>query len=239
VVNFDAGAETQLASVMTALGIALAALFLTPALYFLPKATLAATIVVAVTSLIDLRIISEAWRYSRADFVAVIATIGLTLLMGVEIGVIAGVLASIGSFLYVTAKPHFAVVGQVPGTEHYRNIERHDVKCTPGVLSIRIDESLYFANAAYLEEIIYGRLQCHEDVRHVILMCPAVNNIDLSALEALEEINQRLLENGVTLHLSEVKGPVMDALKRSDFLNHLQGEIFLSHHAAVQKLTHA
>jgi SulP family sulfate permease len=180
--------------------------------------------------------VREAWHYSRADFTAIAATLGLTLLLGVEIGVIAGVLASIGSFLYTTARPHFAVVGQVPGTEHYRNIDRHDVVCTPGVLSIRIDESLYFANAAYLEEIVYGRLQHHDNIRHIVLMCPAVNNIDLSALEALEDINQRLQENGIRLHLSEVKGPVMDALKRSHFLQHLSGEVFLNHHAAVQKL---
>ena len=236
VVNFDAGAETQAASLLTAVGIGVAALVLTPALYFLPKATLAATIIIAVTSLIDWHIVKEAWRFSRADFTAVAATIGLTLLFGVEIGVVSGVAASIGMHLYKTSRPHFAIVGTVPGTEHYRNVLRHDVVTYPTILSLRIDESLYFANASYLEDVIYGQLAAHEEVKHVILMCPAVNEIDLSALEALEEINRRLLELDIKLHLSEVKGPVMDALQRSHFLEHLGGAVHLSHHSAISGL---
>lgn len=236
VVNFDAGAETQAASILTAVGIALAALLLTPALYYLPKATLAATIVIAVTSLIDGKIIREAWHFSRADFTAIAATIGLTLLFGVEVGVVSGVGASIAMHLYKTSRPHFAIVGNVPGTEHYRNIQRHEVVTHSNLLSLRIDESLYFANASYLEDVIYGQLAAHEAVEHVILMCPAVNEIDLSALEALEEINRRLVELGIKLHLSEVKGPVMDSLKRSHFLNHLSGDVYLAHHAAVSDL---
>ncbi len=239
VVNFDAGAATQAASIMTAIGITIAALVLTPALYFLPKATLAATIIVAVTSLIDINVIKEAWRFARADFVAVAATIAVTLGFGVEIGVLAGVTTSIGMHLYKTSRPHFAVVGTVPGTEHYRNVNRHTVVTYSNVLSLRIDESLYFANASYLEDIIYEQMALHPDVEHVILMCPAVNEIDLSALEALEEINRRLLELGVNLHLTEVKGPVMDCLQRSHFLEHLGGKVYLQHHSAVQELGRA
>ena len=234
--NFDAGAQTQAASVMTAAGIALAALLLTPALYYLPKATLAATIIVAVTTLIDVHIIKAAWRFSRTDFIAITATIAATLLFGVEIGVVSGVLASISMHLYKTTKPHFAIVGTVPGTEHYRNVLRHDVTTYPNLLSLRIDESLYFANAAYLEEIIYDQIAEHKDVGHVILMCPAINEIDLSALEALDEINQRLRELGIGFHLSEVKGPVMDALEKTEFLAQLAGKVYLSHHAAVLEL---
>ena len=233
VVNFDAGAETQMASILTALGIAVAAIFLTPMLYFLPKAVLAATIVVAVISLIDFKTIILARHYRAADFWAVVITITATLLAGVEIGVLAGVGASVGLHLYHTSRPHFAVVGQVPASEHYRNVERHDVVTDPHILSMRIDESLYFANAAYLEDMVFAQAALREKLLHVILMCPAVNAIDLSALEALEEINTRLKERNVALHLSEVKGPVMDALQRSDFLSHLSGEIFLSHHQAV------
>ena len=236
VVNFDAGAETQMASVLAALGIALAALLLTPMLYFLPKAVLAATILVAVISLIDFGTIALARRYRAADFWAVVITITVTLLAGVEMGVLSGVGASVGLHLYHTSRPHFAVVGQVPESEHYRNVERHDVMTDPHILSMRIDESLYFANAAYLEALVFAQAALREDLLHVILMCPAVNAIDLSALEALEEINTRLKENKVALHLSEVKGPVMDALQRSNFLTHLSGEIFLSHHSAVMAL---
>ncbi|MBL6812404.1 MAG: sulfate permease [Luminiphilus sp.] len=236
VVNFDAGAETQMASVLAALGIALAAVLLTPMLYFLPKAVLAATIVVAVISLIDFETITLARRYRAADFWAVVITINVTLLAGVEMGVLAGVGASVGLHLYHTSRPHFAVVGQVPESEHYRNVKRHDVMTDPHILSMRIDESLYFANAAYLEDMVFAQAALRDDLLHVILMCPAVNAIDLSALEALEEINTRLKEKNVALHLSEVKGPVMDALQRSDFLTHLSGEIFLSHHSAVMAL---
>ena len=125
----------------------------------------------------------------------------------------------------------------MPGSEHYRPVDRHNVVTDPRILSMRIDESLYFANAAYLEATVFAQVALREDLAHVILMCPAVNAIDLSALGALEEINTRLKENDVVLHLSEVKSPVMDALERSDFLNHLSGEIFLYHHRAIMALS--
>ncbi|MEM6773906.1 MAG: sulfate permease [Pseudomonadota bacterium] len=237
VVNFDAGAQTQLASVLTAVGIALAALLLTPALYYLPKATLAATIIVAVTSLVDLDVLKTAWRFSRADFTAVSVTILATLLLGVELGVLAGIAVSVALHLHKTSRPHIAVVGEVPGTEHFRNIERHRVITYPSIVSLRIDESLYFANAAYLESAIYAVVaERDERLRHVVLQCTAVNEIDLSALEALEAIIERLEEQNVLLHLSEVKGPVMDALERSDFLDRLTGQVFLSQHQACEAL---
>ena len=239
VVNFDAGARTQAASIMTAGGIALAAAFLTPALYFLPKATLAATIIVAVSSLLDWQAIREAWQYDKADFTAIAATIVMTLLFGVEVGVLVGVATSIGLHLHRTMRPHFAIVGAVPGTEHYRNVQRHDVVTHNNILSIRVDESLYFANSAFLEDLVYSEVDKSGLVEHVVLMCPAINSIDLSALEALQEINRRLLAADIKLHLSEVKGPVMDALQRSHFLDKLAGKVFLNHHAAVQELAQA
>ena len=237
VVNFDAGADTQMASILTALGITLAALFLTPTLYFLPKAVLAATIIGAVMSLIDWDVVAKARRFALGDFVAVTLTLLVTLVAGVELGVLTGVAVSIGLHLHQTSHPHFAVVGQVPGSEHYRNVMRHDVITHDHILSIRIDESLYFANAAYLEEIVYDQIAAHQNIKHVIIMCPAVNTIDLSALEALGEINLRLIDWGIALHLSEVKGPVMDALGRSSFLQHLSGDVFLSQHVAVATLS--
>jgi SulP family sulfate permease len=224
VVNFDAGAQTPAASIFAAIGIGLAALLLTPVLFFLPKATLAGTIIVAVTSLIDLSVIRRAWNYSLSDFIAVITTIAATLLLGVELGVLAGILASVGLHLSKTTRPHIAVVGAVAGTEHFRNIERHNVITYPNLVSLRVDESLYFANASYLEDYIYQLIAENDGLEHVILQCPAVNEIDLSALEALESIDHRLREQGLTLNLSEVKGPVMDALIKSDFLDHLSGK---------------
>ena len=236
VVNFEAGAETPAASIFAAVGIGLAALLLTPALYFLPKATLAATIIVAVTSLVDFAVIRRAWDYSLSDFIAVVTTILATLLLGIELGVLAGILASIGLQLYKTSRPHIAVVGAVAGTEHFRNVERYNVITHSNIVSLRVDESLYFANASYLEDYIYSLIAKMEGLQHVILHCAAVNEIDLSALEALEAINHRLQEQGLTLNLSEVKGPVMDALHKSDFLQHLSGKIYLTHHQAVSDL---
>ncbi len=209
---------------------------LTPVLFHLPQATLAATIIVAVVSLIDLTVLRKAWICSPADFTAVALTIVTTLLLGVELGVLAGIAASIALHLYKTARPHIAVVGAVAGTEHFRNVERHRVVTHPNLVSLRIDESLYFANASYLEDYIYGLIAGDTGIEHIILQCTAVNEIDLSALEALEAIDHRLQELGIRLHLSEVKGPVMDGLRKTDFLDHLSGEVFLSHYQAVEAL---
>jgi sulfate permease, SulP family len=236
VVNFDAGAETPAAGAFTAIGLAGATLFLTPLLAYLPQATLAATIIVAVLSLVDLSILKRTWNYATSDFAAVMATILLTLGVGVETGIVAGVVMSIFLHLYKTSKPHIAILGRVPGTEHFRNIRRHQVETSPTVLSMRVDESLYFANARYLEDQINGQMAEQPSLKHIVLVCPAVNDIDLSALESLESINARLKDAGVTFHLSEVKGPVMDKLERSGFLPHLTGKVFLSHHQAVLEL---
>lgn len=233
VVNHEAGAATPAAGAFTAIGIALATLLLTPFLALLPKAVLAATIIVAVLTLVDFAILRKALVYSRADFAAVAITLGVTLVFGVEPGIVLGVLASILVFLYRTSRPHWAIVGQVPGTEHFRNVRRHSVETDPRILSLRVDESLYFANARYLEDCIYAQVAENPAIRHVVLMCPAVNAIDMSALESLEAINERLHDLGIAFHLSEVKGPVMDKLKRTDFLDRLTGEVFLSQHAAI------
>ncbi|MDN2658893.1 sulfate permease [Neptunomonas sp. CHC150] len=236
VVNFDAGAETPAAGAFTAIGIALAALTLTPLLFFLPKATLAATIIVAVLSLVDMGALKRTWDFSRSDFFAMLATILLTLAEGVELGIIAGVGLSILLHLYRTSKPHSAIVGRVPGTEHFRNIDRHHVETDNHILTLRVDESLYFANARYLEDRVYDLVMSNPNIEHLILMCPAVNFIDASALESLEAINHRLNDSGVTLNLSEVKGPIMDRLRRTHFVDELTGHIFLSQYEAWNTL---
>ncbi len=236
VVNYDAGAETPAAGAFTAVGLVFAALFLTPYLASLPIATLAATIIVAVMSLVDLKTPLMIWRYSRMDFAAMAATIVVTLFAGVEPGVIAGVGLSLALFLWRSSRPHAAVVGRVPGSEHFRNVKRHQVITDPRILSIRIDESLSYLNARWLEEFVLDEVVAHKDVRHLVLMCSAVNAIDASALESLEAINHRLSDAGVRLHLSEVKGPVMDALARSHFLESLTGKVFLSQNDAFSTL---
>ncbi|MFN4008801.1 MAG: SulP family inorganic anion transporter [Pannonibacter sp.] len=232
VVNFDAGAETPAAGAYTAVGIALATLFLTPLLANLPQATLAGTIIVAVLSLVDFKALKRTWVYSKSDFAAMAATILLTLGVGVEAGITSGVVLSVLLYLFRTSRPHMAVVGIVPGTEHFRNVQRHRVLTGTKVLSVRVDESLYFANSRFLEDRILELVAERPTLEHVVLMCPAVNVIDASAFETLEELNRRLKDSGVKFHLSEVKGPVMDRLQRTDFLQHLTGEVFLTQYQA-------
>ena len=235
VVNFDAGAATPAAGIFTAIGLALAAMFLTPLIYFLPKATLAATIIIAVTSLINFSVIKSSYGFSKPDFFAVTTTILATLLLGVEIGVMAGVLLSLALFLYKTTKPHIAEVGLVEGTEHFRNILRHEVQTDKEILTLRVDEQLYFGNSAFMQTAVLNRIKETPELEHLILMCSAVNDIDLSALEMLEELNDRLKDMNITMHLSEVKGPVTDKPYKTDFFNHLSGNLYLSQYQAFQE----
>lgn len=236
VVNFDAGAQTPAAGIFTAIGIFLAALLLTPALYFVPQATLAATIVVAVLSLVDLHTLRSTWAYSRRDFSAVIVTLLLTLAAGVEAGLVGGVVLSLLLYLYKTSRPHIAEVGLVSGTEHFRNVLRHKVQVSSQLASLRVDESLYFANARVLEDRVNALVSERPELRHLVMQCSAINDIDASALESLEAIDQRLRDAGLCLHLSEVKGPVMDRLQTTDFLKHLSGKVYLTHYQAVSEL---
>lgn len=232
VVNFDAGAVSQAASLMTAAMIALVSLFLTPLLYSLPTATLAATIIVAVMALVDFSVLRKTWKISKGDSFAILVTMLLTLSFGVEAGVSAGILVSISLHLYRTSKPHIAEVGLIPGSEHFRNVRRYEVERDPQILTLRLDESLFFANASFLEEYVQVATFKNGKIAHVILMCTAMNEIDYTALETLEAINLQLKQQGITLNLSEIKGPVMDMLIKSDFLTHLSGQVYLSQYDA-------
>ena len=236
VVNANAGAETPAAGAFTAAGILVATLVFTPLLAYLPQATLAATIIVAVLSLVDFGALWRTLQYSREDFAAMALTIVTTLAAGVEAGITTGVAASIGLHLWQTSRPHCAIVGLVPGTEHFRNVERHAVETSATVLTLRVDESLYFPNARFLEDRVAALVADRPQLAHFVLMCPAINHIDASALESLEAINRKLRDAGVTFHLSEVKGPVMDRLKRTSFLDELTGRVFLSQYDAMVAL---
>ncbi len=236
VVNFDAGAQTPLAGALTALGIGITVLLFTPLFHNLPHAVLAATIIVAVLSLVDLSALRRTWRYSRQDAAAMAATMLGVLLIGVESGILLGVGLSLLLFLWRTSQPHIAVVGQLPGSEHFRNVERFAVVQSPRVLSVRVDESLYFPNARFLEDRIAELIGRHPQAEHLVLMCPGVNLIDASALESLEAITARLHAAGIQLHLSEVKGPVMDRLRHSNFLSDFGGQVFISQYEALLAL---
>jgi SulP family sulfate permease len=232
----ESGGRTPAAGIITAVLLAFTALFLTPWLHDLPMAVLAATILISLGSLIDFRSFPLNWRYARADFAAQALTFGVTLLVDLVTGLTVGVIASLALHIWRSSRPHIAVVGNVPGTEHYRNVLRHQVVTRPHILGLRVDESLFFANARHLEDRITAELAAHPGVRHVVLQCTAVNDIDASALESLRSIHRTLQEAGIRLHLSEVKGPVMDRLHRSDFLERLSGQVFLTHHQAISAL---
>ncbi|MCS6874262.1 MAG: solute carrier family 26 protein [Pyrinomonadaceae bacterium] len=237
VVNFNAGAKTPLSSIITFMSVAIVLLFFTPLFYYLPQATLASIVVVAVAKLFDLKAIKRIWEYSKADGTSILATLFGVLIFDVEIGILIGLATSILLFLYRTSKPHVAIVGRVGNTEQFRNVLRHRVKTCPETLAIRIDESLYFANTKELERCIMSKVADNPEIRNVVLICSAVNFIDASALETLEKIIDELRSAGINFYLSEVKGPVMDRLEKIGFVERFGREkIFLSTHQAMEFL---
>ncbi|NWF62635.1 MAG: solute carrier family 26 protein [Fischerella sp.] len=237
VVNFAAGANTALASMITALLIALVTLFFTPVFYFLPQTTLAAIIIVAVFGLVDVNTFKQMWRYNKADGVSLLITFVAVLTVGIEVGILVGVVTAVLLFLWRTSRPHIAIVGRVGESETFRNVLRYEVKTCPHVLAIRVDGSLYFANTKYLEDQLLQAIAQWPELEHLVLVCSAINFIDASALETLENLMDELKQAGVNFYLAEVKGPVMDRLSKTDFLDRLgRDRIFLSTHQAMQVL---
>lgn len=234
--NELAGARTQLAGVLSAGWMALLLLGFTELFASLPLAVLAATIVTAVSQMIDLSVLKLAWRYDRRDALVYLATAACVLLLGVVDAILLGVGLSLALFIWRTSQPHLAVLGRVPGTEHYRNILRYEAVTEPDILAVRVDESLYFANIRFVRAALVVLLRERPATRQLLLVLSAVNAIDVSALQGLRELNRGLREQGVQLHLAVVKGPVMDQLKQSGFLDELSGAVHLSTHAAMQAL---
>jgi len=235
-VNFTAGGKTPVVSLIVAGFMALTAVFLTPILQSLPLSVLAALIIVACFNLLDFKALWKTWVYSRADGITAIATFFAVLLFGVQWGVLVGVILAMGLHIKSTLKPHMAIVGRFPGTEHYRDADKFVVETTEEVKTLRIDESLYYANARYLEDKVARIVAENPKMHDLILMCTAVNHIDASALSSLFEINKRLYMAGINLHFSDMQSRVRERLFRSDFLDKLTGEIFMSQHEAVLTL---
>lgn len=235
VVNFAAGANTPLAGVISAVLMALVIATMSALVEHLPHAVLAATIIVAVLSLVDLGTLREAWHYDRADAVSLLATAGGVLAFGVEAGIVMGLALSLAALVWRSSRPHIAIVGRVPGTEHFRNVERHRVETVPGLLAVRVDESLFFANAHHLEERIEHLVAGDPSIRRVLLVCSAVNQIDATALEVLTQLVTSLAARDVEFALAEVKGPVMDRLASTPLGARLAGRVFLSTHDAFAR----
>jgi SulP family sulfate permease len=236
-VNFTAGANTGLASILTAGLVALTVIFLTPLFHYLPNAILAAIIVVAVASLVEADKFFETWHYSKADAISWLVTFIAVLELGIETGILLGVVLSLILYLWRTSRPHVAIVGRIEGTEEYRNISRHETVTIPHILAMRVDESLYFPNTQYLEDIVLSEIADHPKITAFVLVCKAVNFIDASALETLEDLHHRLSDNKIGFYFSEVKGPVMDRLQRVGFVDQIGSDhFFLTTHQACEYL---
>lgn len=232
VVNFSAGAQTPAAGVISAVLMAVVIASFTGGFHYLPHAVLAATIIVAVTALIDVGTLVEAWHYDKADALSLLLTFFGVILLGVEEGILLGVVLSLAVLVWRSSHPHMAVVGRVPGTEHFRNVDRHQVETLPGLVALRIDESLYFANAQALESRIEALLRTHPGTRCILLILSAVNQLDSTALGILTELEKSLASRNISLQFSEVKGPVLDRLRPTPLGERMKDRIYLSTHQA-------
>ncbi|AYO54322.1 SulP family inorganic anion transporter [Acinetobacter wuhouensis] len=236
VVNADAGARTPMAGVLSSIFIVIVSLYFTGVFKELPLAILAATIIVSIWKLVDFKPFIDSWRYFKADGIAMWVTFFGVLCIDISTGLIIGIISTFLLLLWRISRPHIAVIGLVEGTQHFRNISRHDVLTSTNIVSIRIDENLTFLNANTLKEFVISEVSKHPDLHHVVINCSSISNIDLSALETLEEINNELNKLNILTHLSEVKGPVMDRLKQSNLIDELSGKIYLTHYRAMHEL---
>ena len=236
IVNFTSGSVSPLSSLVTACLLLLSLLMFAGLFHDLPKGVLSAIIVVSAWQLLDVSAIRKIFKFNLTDAITFTCTFLTVLSFGVESGVIAGVVISFVLLIRSSSKPHIAVVGRVGASEHFRNIERHEVKTSPRVLAIRVDESFYFVNSRYIEAYILNRIAEASEVEHLLLICTAANFIDTSGLEMLEQLSDNLQEVGVTLHLAEVKGPVMDKLRDTEFCRHMKGQVFFTTDLAMKEL---
>ena len=237
VVNSDAGAKTPMSGVMSSLLMIAVSLYFTSFFQNLPLTILAATIFVSIWKLVTFLPFFETWKYSKADGLAMWATFFGVTCIDISTGLVIGIILTFILLLWRISRPHIAVIGLVEGTQHFRNVSRYDVLTTETIASFRIDENLNFLNAHVLKGYIITELSHNPQIQHVVINCSSISNIDLSAVEMLEELNGELLQLGIQLHLSEVKSPVMDRLNSSRLINMLSGKIFLSHYQAIQTLS--
>ena len=236
-VNFAAGARTQMAMLIAAAILSLAVMFFTPWFANIPKSVLAAIILVSIVRLVKIRHIVHTWKFDRGDGIAELATLLAVLVLGIEEGIVLGIILTIGSHLRKASQPHIAVVGRIPKTEHFRNIKRHQVETWRHLLLVRIDESITFANIDYIENYLGIELKKRPGTKHIVLIFNSVSDIDTTALEALEQFNKGLQAQGKTLNIAEAKGPVMDKLEKTNFQQQLKpGKVFFRTEDAVNEL---
>jgi len=243
-VNFQTGANTKLSGLITVVMVAVTVLFFMPQLYYLPKAILAAVIVSAVSSLIDFSYLRSLVKLNKMDALSFTVTFASVFVFGIKYGLIIGIFVSMVIYVWVTSRPHIAVIGRIGRSEHFRNILRHEVTTHPHILTVRIDENLTFANSKFIEQhlnILIEEKKAMDhvvNIEHFVLVTSNINYIDTSALETLEGLFKRLEKQGIEVFMAEIKGPVMDFLKKAGFVQRFGEEkIFLSTHLAIKFLT--
>jgi len=236
IVNFSSGAVTPVASLVTCVLVVITLVWFAPWFYYLPKAVLSAIIVMSAIQLIDLHDIRKTFQFNRIDSVTFACTFLAVLVLGVETGILVGIAISFLLLIRSSSKPHIAVVGRVGNTETFRNVLRYEVETSPQVLALRVDESIYFVNTRYIEVFLFNKIADSPAIKHVILICSSANFIDTSGLEMLELLQDSLAEVGVTLHLAEVKGSVMDKLKETEFFANMKGNVYFSTDIALKDL---
>ncbi|WP_043969818.1 MULTISPECIES: SulP family inorganic anion transporter [unclassified Acinetobacter] len=237
VVNADAGAKTPMSGIISSLLMIAVSLYFTSFFENLPLAVLAATIFVSIWKLIRLTPFIETWKYSKADGIAMWVTFFGVTCLDISTGLIIGVVLTFVLLLWRISRPHIAVIGLIEGTQHFRNISNYNVITTKAIVSFRVDENLSFLNAHVLKGYVITEVSQNPLLQHVVINCSSISNIDLSALEMLEDLNRELDQLNIQMHLSEVKSPVMDRLSKSRLKNDLTGQIFLSHYQAIQTLS--
>lgn len=235
--NVAAGAQSPLATMVSAAAMAVIVAGFAASFSHMPLAVLAASIMVAAFSMIDLTSLRNAWEYDRADALAWLATAGGVLFLGLERGIELGILLSLVTLLVRASTPHIARLGRIAGSEHFRNADRHAVETIPGVVFLRIDESLFFGNMNVLEARLTSEINEMPGMHDIVLVMSAVNRVDTTAMEMLCDANRTFGERGIKLHLAEVKGPVQDRLGRSRLWATLSGRVFLSANDAFLALS--
>ena len=237
-VNDTAGARTPLASIVTAVLVLLTVVFLTPLFTALPNAALGAIIIVAVLNLIDIAEMRHIATVKRSDLVGLSVAFVATLVLGIELGILVAVVASMLVVFARMSKPHSAVIGRIPETTSYRNVERFPEATTePGIRIIRIDAALSFVNAQHVKRLLLdeaARIDTAPDV--LILDCSGINDIDATGVETLDEVITEFDHATTTLVLADVKGPVRDVLRRAGLWERLEGRVHATPHQAVETL---
>ncbi len=239
-VNDQSGAKTSVASIISAFLIILTLLYLTKYFYYLPNAVLAAIIIMAVYKLIDIKEARHLWQYDKTDFTVFVITAASTLLIGIEEGILIGVVISLAYMIYKQSYPHVAPLGRVPESTEFRNLNRFENLITDDKIFIfRYDAPLYFANCNYFKDIVSQRLHSDAQIKHIIVECTAITNIDSSAIHMLKDLIEELMAIKVKLYFSNVKGPVRDILHRNGL--HRNGDklaFFLMTKDAVDYIKH-